>query len=46
MIIASLKYQKMHKCLKKQTFSLLVHLESLDNKHMCMKVIDEKGEIY
>jgi hypothetical protein len=46
MTIASIKDQKMHKCIKKQTFSFLVHLESLDNKHRCMKLVDAKEEIY
>ncbi len=39
------KIKKCTKCLKKKTFSFLVRLEFLNNKHRCMKVVDVMGEI-
>jgi hypothetical protein len=30
---------------KENTFSFLIHFQFLNNRHKCMKVVDEKGEI-
>jgi hypothetical protein len=49
MIIASPKDQKtkkMHKMFVEKKNSFLVHIEFLDNKHRCMRVIDTKRAIY
>jgi hypothetical protein len=45
MIIASPNFFKCTKCLRKKTFAFLVHLEFIDNRHRCIRVVDAKGEI-
>ncbi len=43
MIIASLKNEKIHRMSRKKTFSFIIHLNLLDNRHRCMRVIDANG---
>jgi hypothetical protein len=43
MIVASSKTKKRIKYLEKKAICFLFHLEFLENKHRCMKVIDAKG---
>jgi hypothetical protein len=47
MIVASPKDPKNAQNVDRKNFFLfLVHIESLDNRHRCMRVIDAKGAIY